>query len=320
MHKTLKLETTFVKEGDSKTATLVATLEGLPPFQSAEITSNDEAAAATADMVIWGAKNGVQITKLTESITELGQIFCKEFPMEEPEDPTPEDPTVEFTNTISGVVRVVIDTPREKVVAYVRDKNQILLACVKIHCRLGSILGWETERLVKFVSEKIQEPLHGMFAKKEPDDTIFRDKQEVSQACCGSPQEPVRRQLDSHRVNGCNDEISITVMDEPGDGGANHFYLVAGAGYKNNPSWKGRDVKSTAILFQNGPVPQNGTNGLTHEVLLAILIDRLEGFQNGKFSSTENEVALGHLRAAQGILKQRTRDRIKRGVEGQHKL
>lgn len=128
------------------------------------------------------------------------------------------------------------------------------------------------------------------------------------------------RKLTSHKVNGCNDEIEISVLDAQGDGGANHLYLIEGVDPSKNKSWKGRKFRSTAILFQNGPIPQNGTNGVTQEALLAILIDRLEGFQGGKFSCLENEIALGHLRSAQGILKQRTRDRVKRQVEGTHKL
>jgi hypothetical protein len=109
-------------------------------------------------------------------------------------------------------------------------------------------------------------------------------------------------------------------MDEAGDGGANHFYLIEGAKYKGNKSWKGRNVQSTAILFQNGPVPENGTNGLTHEVLLAILKHRLEGFQNGKFACVENQIALNHINAALETLKSRTKARVRKGIEGTHKI
>jgi hypothetical protein len=34
-------------------------------------------------------------------------------------------------------------------------------------------------------------------------------------------------------------------------------------------------------LFQNGPIAEVGVNGVTHEVLLAIVADRLRSFQKG---------------------------------------
>lgn len=72
------------------------------------------------------------------------------------------------------------------------------------------------------------------------------------------------------------------------------------------------------ISFQCGPLAEAGINGITHENLLAILIDRLEGFQGGKYATVENQIALDHLRAAQNTLKFRTQLRLARGVEGTH--
>jgi hypothetical protein len=74
------------------------------------------------------------------------------------------------------------------------------------------------------------------------------------------------------------------------------------------------------IIFQNGPVSVdgNGVNGITHEALLAILIDRLEGFQAGPYANPHNAKALNHLREAQTALQARTRERMARGVEGTH--
>ena len=153
------------------------------------------------------------------------------------------------------------------------------------------------------------------------------DKEEVSEGFAPQDvaypdpvyhEDKIQQVLHTHQTNACNSTISITVVDEPGDGGANHFYLVENLGYKNNPSWDGRDVQSTAVVFQNGPVPEYGTNGFTHEVLLAILKHRLEGFQNGKFACIENQIALNHINAALETLKSRTKNRVKRGVEGTH--
>lgn len=119
------------------------------------------------------------------------------------------------------------------------------------------------------------------------------------------------RELTSHKVTGVNDGLTVLVLDEPGHGGACHQYAVEHAGGKC-PGWKQR------IGFQNGTLPEVGVNGLTPEVLLSILIDRLEGFQSGPFACPENEAALNSLKGAQSVLKSRTEQRTARGVEGTH--
>jgi len=115
--------------------------------------------------------------------------------------------------------------------------------------------------------------------------------------------------------------LQVEVLDEPGSGGANHLYHVTGFNSKSNPSdpWTtrhGHPAEHSTILFQNGPIGEAGVNGLTHEVLLAILIDRLRGFQNGPFKGRENAIALTHLEEALMWLQHRTIERLKRGVEG----
>ena len=129
------------------------------------------------------------------------------------------------------------------------------------------------------------------------------------------------RQLTGHIVNPANDQLKITVADEPGSGGANHRYEITGLDTEGNASKTGPDGYShryskLVVLFQNGPIPEHGVNGVTHEALLAILIDRMEGFQRGPFASPYNAQALHHLRTAQEVLLARTRERMARGVEG----
>jgi hypothetical protein len=94
------------------------------------------------------------------------------------------------------------------------------------------------------------------------------------------------RKLTGHIVNPANDQLVIRVTDEPGSGGANHRYEITGFDTASNPSsTDSAGFKSSfarkVILFQNGPITEAGVNGLTHEALIAILIDRLEGFQGG---------------------------------------
>lgn len=136
-----------------------------------------------------------------------------------------------------------------------------------------------------------------------------------------SPQ--IGRELTAHRVNGANDQLQVTVEDEPGAGGANHRYEVTGFDTENNASAENRQgFKSSfsrqVILFQNGPIKECGVNGITQEVLLAILIDRLEGFQRGPYACHDNQMALDALQTARLFLHKRTMDRLARGVEGTH--
>lgn len=131
------------------------------------------------------------------------------------------------------------------------------------------------------------------------------------------------RELNSHKVNPANDTLKIEVLDAPGSGGANHLYHITGFDSASNPSdpWKkrhGQSAQHSTILFQNGPINEVGVNGVTHEALLAILIDRLERFQNGPYKCHENAMALASLEAAQEWLKSRTKQRVERGVEGTH--
>lgn len=147
------------------------------------------------------------------------------------------------------------------------------------------------------------------------------------------------RTLTDHIVSGDQAvQLDVSVLDEPGAGGANHQYMV---------SWKKRDKPTIAELeemlqkedgpkpqmwpdwsvslghacfigFQNGPIKESGVNGITQEALLAVVIDRLRSFQSGPYSCRENAIALTHCEDALMWLQRRTSARIKRGVEGTH--
>lgn len=133
------------------------------------------------------------------------------------------------------------------------------------------------------------------------------------------------REITSHRANPANDILTIQVRDEPGAGGANHLYMVEGFDTASNPSdpfalRHGASAKHSTILFQNGPIAEVGVNGVTQEVLLAIVADRLQSFQAGPYACAENAEALRHIEAAKEALHSRTRTRMQRGVEGTHQI
>lgn len=72
------------------------------------------------------------------------------------------------------------------------------------------------------------------------------------------------------------------------------------------------------LQFQPDTIEVLGVQGLTNEVLLAVVQHRLESFQEGPFACKENHAALTLVSAALNELEQRTAARRARGVEGRH--
>jgi hypothetical protein len=128
------------------------------------------------------------------------------------------------------------------------------------------------------------------------------------------------RNLTDHIVPGdsANHQLHVEVLDEPGQGGACHLYGIGGFLTASNVSTQNKDETYLSFVFQNGPIKEVGVNGITHEALLAVLIDRMRSFQAGPYSCRENAIALTHLEEALMWLQRRTVARIKRGVEGTH--
>lgn len=102
----------------------------------------------------------------------------------------------------------------------------------------------------------------------------------------------------------------VVCSDEPAIGNkASHEYQIL--------SKDGEECYGT-VTFQNGPVKEFGVNGCHNEDMIAIVIDRLEGFQSGEFRCRENAIAITKLEEALLWLNKRTNDRIARGVEGKN--
>lgn len=102
-------------------------------------------------------------------------------------------------------------------------------------------------------------------------------------------------------------------VDEKGNGGANHEYLIV--------SDIGLAVpKETKIQFQNGArKEENSIHGVIDTDLLEIVRDRLKSFQAGPFSSRENACALTRIEEALMWMNRRVEDRIERSVLGKNK-
>lgn len=70
------------------------------------------------------------------------------------------------------------------------------------------------------------------------------------------------------------------------------------------------------VIFQKGPVKENGINGVANEDLLLMVITRLQQFQESDYRCRENAIALTKLEEAVMWLRHRTTSREVRGVEG----
>lgn len=109
----------------------------------------------------------------------------------------------------------------------------------------------------------------------------------------------------THQVNEANRALRIVATDELGPGGAHHAYEITGGA-----------AVPTFLRFQNGAIKEAGVNGITHEALIAVIIDRLEAFQAGPYRCRENALAITKLEEAAQWLGHRTAMRERRGVEG----
>lgn len=70
------------------------------------------------------------------------------------------------------------------------------------------------------------------------------------------------------------------------------------------------------IHFQEGAIKEHGVNGVMNEDLIAMVICRLEHFNETDFRCRENSMAITKLEEALLWLRKRTMGREKRGVEG----
>jgi hypothetical protein len=116
------------------------------------------------------------------------------------------------------------------------------------------------------------------------------------------------RELKAHQINECNKLVTVEVQDQKNAGGAPVKYSL----YLRHMD---HAQKFCDIKFQDGEIAK-GINGITHEALLVILLDRLQELQKGQFACEENAVALTKVQEALFWLNHRTKQRQERGVEG----
>jgi len=104
------------------------------------------------------------------------------------------------------------------------------------------------------------------------------------------------------------DRLRIAPIDQCGRGGASRIYDITTDGHLVE-----------RLKFQRGPVCEVGVNGITNETLLAIVADRLQGFQRGPMACRENALSLTKIEEALHWMQTRTRRRLAAGVQGRGK-
>lgn len=95
--------------------------------------------------------------------------------------------------------------------------------------------------------------------------------------------------------------------------GAYHTFFVDHAQEE-----EGVDRRShlAVIHFQEGPIKENGVNGVSNEDLLLMVLTRLNQLNSGPYGCRENSLAITKLEEAVMWLRARTLQREKRQVEG----
>lgn len=102
----------------------------------------------------------------------------------------------------------------------------------------------------------------------------------------------------------------VYAVDEPGNGGANHHYVIT-IGHDEEYDY------TSHIVFQNGARKDpNSERGVLDTDLLEIVRDRMKGFQSGEFATDDNAKALEHIELALMYLNKRVMDRYERNVLG----
>jgi hypothetical protein len=121
------------------------------------------------------------------------------------------------------------------------------------------------------------------------------------------------RELEDHKVTTLNREcVVVRAIDKRDEDGAHHTYQID----VRDPQKKVESVYRCMLRFQQGGLQDVGANGLTDQALLAIVIDRMRGFQSGPYSCDDNNLIIAHLQQAMEVFEQRAIERAARGVEG----
>jgi len=113
--------------------------------------------------------------------------------------------------------------------------------------------------------------------------------------------------VDNGEPAGLDSGVTIHRIGRTNVGGDSPTYVISVPG-----------AREVTIDFQDGPVGDEGINGIQTEHLIMVALDRMRSFQKGKFACRENALVVTKLEEALQWLHARTHDRRKRQVEGKN--
>lgn len=114
------------------------------------------------------------------------------------------------------------------------------------------------------------------------------------------------REVECRGASAVSRETRIVADDRDENGGSHHYSIQSS-----------KDLSFDCyIQFQKGSVREAGVNGISDEALLSIVLDRLQGFQEGPSRSRFNSLAITNIEQGLLWLNERTHERQRRGVEG----
>lgn len=116
------------------------------------------------------------------------------------------------------------------------------------------------------------------------------------------PTEETKMEQRHHDGHGLNDRLTITCdKRDPNAGGASHMYAATMIGVCGNV---------LDLTFQHGQLDAPGsTLGITDAALLAVMLDRYEGFQAGPYACRENALVITKLEEALHWMNHRANER-----------
>lgn len=124
-----------------------------------------------------------------------------------------------------------------------------------------------------------------------------------------------------HKNNKFNREcVEVFSTDDVQSDGAHHAYRIEvyDRYSSNSVPVEDKGMKAVSDLpFQNGGLLEVGANGITDQALLAVVLDRMRGFNDGPFRCRENSIIITKIEEALMWMEKRSNDRSRRNVEGE---
>lgn len=240
-------------------------------------------------------------------------------------DPPPSWPFKEYKDKNVLVVDFLLrDANGEESTCCLKSKSELGVEWLSKQCRdqISRMLEpekWPCEMCGTPMAAPVSEATEPAKAVPEPEPNQAKQYDWLPQRCKLSdwlpPQEAKqhlsKRELRDHEINDANRQLKV-IAYAPREGRGE----VASAMYDVLHAESALELG--CLHFQSGPIKEAGVNGVTNEVLIAIVTDRLRSFQASKYACRENALALTKLEEALHWLHTRTREREARGVEGTH--